>query len=206
MYTNIIERSDQLYENIETLNMERMINTKRGERTYKGGFTLVELILVIALFSIIMGAILNFFIATLSGRVKAAAHMEVQEQARFVGDRLAYEIRRSTKIEAVSVFGTNLAATSTGTLSLDMVDSSRTPTVFSVASGILYMKQGTSAAVALTSNDVSVTNLTFTNLSLSNGRSKHILVNFTLSKPDPAGIATLTIVYPMEMSVEMRGK
>src|SRR6185369_17697825 len=160
-----------------------MMTLFKKTRTKKG-FTLVELIIVIAIFTLVIGATLKFFIATLSGRAKAPTHIEAQEQARLAEDHIIYEIRRANGIAGTSVFGTNLAS-STGSLDLTMSVPARNPTSFSLASGTIYIKQGANAKIALTSNDVTVTNLTFTNLSSSNGRSKDILMNMTVLRPDP---------------------
>lgn len=158
------------------------------------GFTLVEFLLVLAIFSLVIVATAGFFIMTLQGRAKAQVHIEVQEQARLALERITYEIRRANGVNSASG----------GTLSLSMSSSSRNPTVFSLTNGTLFMTQGTGSSTPLTSSYASVTSLSFTNL--SSGKSKNILIAMTLSKPDPTGNPTLSTIYPLEEAVEIRGK
>ncbi len=175
-------------------------------KNQKSGTTLVELLLVIGIFALLLISIAGFFIMTVQGRGKSQAHIEAQEQARFAMQKMTYEIRRAASVNGNSNLNVNFASSSAYTFSLVEPTSgvSRSPTVFSVVSGILYEKQGAGTSTALTSKDVSVTNLMFTNL--SSGKSKNILVNLTISKPDPTGNASLTINYPLETSIEIEGK
>ncbi len=177
----------------------------RKEKLGNSGFTLAEILVVVAIFSVLVGAMGKFFISTLSGRAKIQTHIEAQEQARLAASHIVYEMRRANGIAGTSVFGTNLATVSSS-LDLTMSVGSRSPTSFSVTSGILYIKQGTNAKVALTSNDVSVTNLTFTNLSPVGGRSKDILMNLTVNKPDPTGKTAVNVNYSLETEVNLEGK
>lgn len=166
----------------------------------------MELLVVIAVFTIIIGSMAKFFISTISGRAKVQTHIEAQEQARLAEDHLIYEIRRAKALVASSNFGINLAASSGSSLGLTMPDAAKSPTTFSVASGILYIQQGANAKVALTSNDVSVTNLTFSNLSPVGGRSKDILMNMTVTKPDPTGMTALNVNYTLETGINLEGR
>ncbi len=170
------------------------------------GFSLVELLIVIAVFTVIIGSMAKFFMSTITGRAKVETHIEAQEQARLAEDHIIYEIRRAKGIVAGSNFGVNLSQNTSFSLGLIMPDSSKSPTTFSVASGIIYIQQGTNAKVALTGNDVAVTNLTFTNLSPATGRSKDILMNMTVNKPDPTGTTALNVNYYLETSTNLEGR
>ncbi len=172
----------------------------------KSGVTLVELLLVVGIFALLLTSVAGFFIMTVQGRGKSQAHIEAQEQARFAMQKITYEIRRATSTNPSSSFGVNFASSSLYTLSLvtPASASSRNPTIFSVASGTLFIKQGTGSTTALTSKDVTVSSLIFTNL--SSGKSKDILVNMTISKVDPTGNTALNVNYPLETTVEIEGK
>ena len=76
------------------------------------------------------------------------------------------------------------AGSSASSLTVTVPTPSFSPTVFSLASGVLQIKEGTGATVSLTNSKVQVTGLTFTNLSAS-GTNGIVRVSFTLSRVNP---------------------
>ncbi len=180
-------------------------NSKIKNSKLVSGFTLVEMIMVIAIFSVLLFAIAGFFIMTIQSRGKSQARIEVQEQARTAIERVAYDIRRATSTTLALGANVNVA---TGSASFNLISSvaSRNPTIFTVSNGILYVKYGTGSTTALTSKDVTINSLIFTNLSSTNGRSKNILVNMIFTKADPTGKTSSDINYPIETTVEIMGK
>ena len=127
------------------------------------GFTLVEMLLYVVIVSIFVTAMVSFAWDAIYGRVKSYTHQEVNQNIRLASKRINFEIRNAS--------GVNTASGST--LDLAMSDSSLNPTVIDVSSGRLRIGYGsagpcpTSAPCNLTSNIVNVSNLTFTNLSVS---------------------------------------
>ncbi|MBU0646245.1 type II secretion system GspH family protein [Patescibacteria group bacterium] len=168
------------------------------------GMTLVEILVVMFLFIFIATFSLNFLIMTVTGHAKAQANIEVQEHARLAMQRMVYEIRRAQALEPSSAFDTNLALSSVDTLALDMADADRDPTTFKVVNGILTLKQGADPAEELTSNDVEVTNLIFSDRSTANGRSHNLLINLTIKHHDPTGVDSLAVEYSLAASAELR--
>ncbi len=177
---------------------------KNKKINLNNGCTLVEMIVVVAIFSVLLFSTAGFFIMTIQARGKAQTRIEAQEQARIAIERISYDIRRASGINT-SNFGVNLALSSSSVLSL-VASSTRNPTIYSVSNGILNVKYGTGSTTALTSRDVTVSNLVFTNLSSTNGRSKNILINMTLTKADPTGKTLTDVIYPVETTVEIMGK
>lgn len=171
----------------------------------KRGTTLVELLVVIALFTLVGGLAIGVLIATISGSAKSKSLIETQENARFAMQQMVYEIKRSRGIEATSDFAVNLATTAAATLDLDMPDAPRDPTTFRVTSGVLQVRQGTGAFVSLTTNDVAVSALQFENRSRTNGRSRNIEITLTVTAPDASKSGAL-ITYTVEGSAELRAK
>ncbi len=171
----------------------------------KRGTTLVELLVVTALFALVGFLGIGIFLATITGSAKSKKEMELQDNARFVMQRLSYEVKRARGLETTSDYGVNLATTAGSTLDLDMPDVPRDPTTFAVDSGVLTIKQGSAPAVALTTNDVSITNLQIDNRTTSNNRSKNIAVFLTVSAPDPARPG-ITITYTLRSAIELRAK
>lgn len=168
------------------------------------GMTLVEILVVMFLFILIGTFSLNFLIMTVTGHAKAQANIEVQEHARTAMQRMIYEIRRAKGTESSSDFDTNLALSSDDTLDLDMSDVDRDPTTFKIINGILTIKQGTDTTQELTSNDVEVTDLVFSDRSTANGRSQNLDLTLTVKHNDPTGVEELGIEYTLEASAELR--
>lgn len=153
------------------------------------GFTLVELILTMALLVLVGSLGVNLFLATITARAKVNAAMEINQNAALAARRITYEIRRSRGAELTSDFGVNLATTPGTTLDLDMPDVPRDPTSFDIASGVLRVTQGTGSTINLTSNDVSITNLTIDDRSTGNGRSANYKITLTVASTSTAATA-----------------
>ena len=174
-----------------------MINTR--------GYTLVETLVVIGLFTVISFFSVQFFLGTLTGRAKAAAHIEIQEQARAAAHWITYELRRSRGFELTSDFGVNLASVTGSTLDLDTAVVGHDPTTFDIAAGILRLTYGAVSPMDITSDDVQVTNLVFTDLSSSNGKSLQAQFTITIEKQDPTGNPT-PLSYTLTSTVELRDR
>lgn len=128
------------------------------------GFSLVETLLYVALFSVIISAF-AVFLATLSAsRINQQVTAEVDQQASFVLRTISQAARNATTINSPS------AGFSASSLSLNTGVASTTPTVFSLSGGKVFITEGVSSAIALTNSRVSVTGLNFTNLTRSGGK------------------------------------
>lgn len=142
------------------------------------GFTFIEAILYIALIGIVMSAIVPFALNIITGGVKSSIQQEVSSQARFVSEKIKFEIRNADDLDAVnSNFGSNLALNPSHKLSLNY-PSPDNPTVISVSNGKVQLKKGLGNAVDLNSADTKVTDLTFTNNSSADNKTKNL--TFTL--------------------------
>ena len=117
------------------------------------GFTLVELILYIAIVTMFMTGVIYFTSDIVYGRVKSQVHQEVNQNIRFASKRIMYEIRNAS---GVTVSPTLITLAST--------DAGRNPTVIDVSSGRLRIGYGGNQYF-LTGNKVSVSSLTFTDFS-----------------------------------------
>lgn len=143
------------------------------------GFTFIEAILYIALIGIVMSAIIPFSLNIITGGAKSSIQQEVSSQARFVSEKIKYEIRNADDIDTLnSNFGSNFALNPSHKLSLNY-PSPDNPTVISVSSGKVQLKKGSGNAVDLNSADTKVTDLTFTNNSSADNKTKNL--TFTLS-------------------------
>jgi prepilin-type N-terminal cleavage/methylation domain-containing protein len=140
-------------------------------KLYKRGFTLIETILYIAIVSIVMTALIPFAWNVIGGATKSATQQEVFSNARFIGERIKYEIRNATGINSVSPSQISLVTSNIAT----------NPTIIDLSAGNLRIKQGTGSVVNLNSNDISISDLVFTNYTSNDNNTKNIQFVFTVN-------------------------
>ncbi len=133
------------------------------------GFTLIELILYITIITIVMGALIPFAWSVIEGGVKSSVEQEVSSQARFVSERIKYEIRNANNINNV------LAS------SIDLNTDINATTVINLSGDKITIKYGAGGTpINLNSNDTSVTSLVFTDYQSADTKTKHIQFTFTI--------------------------
>lgn len=123
------------------------------------GFTLLELLLYTSLMGIIILAVSLVFQITLASRVKNQTIAEVEQQGVQAVQQISQTIRNANSITSPAQ---NVSDTQ---LTVVVPTSSKSPTVFSLSGGAIQMKEGAAAAVPLTNSKVTVTGLTFVNMS-----------------------------------------
>lgn len=165
----------------------------------KEGFTLIETLFYTLIIAGVLVSATFFSLDILDGQQKARSYQEVQQNARAAMDRIVQEIRAANDLNTTdSTFGAH-----PGYLSLSHEDSSKNPTIFSVASEKLVIKQGSSATSTLTSDAVRITNLIFTDLSVAN-RTKNIRISMRVEHVNPDNVTIFTASTTMETSVTIR--
>lgn len=150
----------------------------------KKGFTLVELILYVAILGMVIVGLLSFALSVSSIHAKTTVSAGVVSNARVALSIIEQKIRAASRINVgSSVFNTNA-----GALSLTMADPSKNPTRIDVdpATGRLRVTEGASAPVFITASDVRVSQLLFENLSQS-GEREHIEAYLTISYQSNTG-------------------
>lgn len=142
----------------------------------QNGFTLVETIIYLAIMAIVMTSFLYFGSAIFDYRHKVYAVQEVQANERMAINFLSQKIREAKDVN----IGQSIFNTDPGVLSLTMDDSNRNPTIISLNQddGVLQITEGIFAPVAITSENVKIKNLVFTNLSSQS--IKNIKFNLTV--------------------------
>lgn len=133
------------------------------------GFTLIELILYIAIISIVMSALIPFAWNVIEGSAKSSVEQEVSSQARYVSERIKYEIRNAQDINSISAIS----------ISLKEANPSVDPTVIDLSGGKIRVTQGTGSSVNLNSDATSVTSLTFTDYRSADSKAKNIQFSIT---------------------------
>lgn len=134
------------------------------------GFTFIEIILYVSIVSIVLTAIIPFAWNVIGGSVKSSAEQEVSSQARFISEKIKYEIRNADNINSVAA----------NSISLDVTVAANDPTIIDLLAGKIRIKLGAAAAVDLNSNDTLVSALTFTDYTSADNKTKNIQFVFTI--------------------------
>lgn len=135
-------------------------------------FTLIELVMYVALSSTIVFSITVLAVMCLQIREKNKAILEVENQGAYILDKLTHEIRNARNVN------TPLATATSQNLILDEDEALNDPTEFSVTDNILKIKQGSAATQDLNSPNISIADLSFSNLSTGSDKPSEIKITF----------------------------
>lgn len=177
--------------------MKREESQVTGKQFSQRGFTLIELILYIALVSIFMGGSILFVWDVIYARVKSTVQLEVSQNLRLASQKISYEIRNANGLNSLTA----------SSLSLSSSDPARDPTVFDIAGDRVRVGYGsggqcpTTSPCEITSNLVAATQLQFTDLSTGSGS---INIGFSLTLENTAGRKSWQESKTYSTSVEIR--
>jgi Tfp pilus assembly protein PilW len=129
---------------------------------------------------VLLSAVTVFFATTADARLKNQTISEVNDQGTYAMGYITQTIRNATDATAPTIGASGTS------LTLSVPTGSLSPTIFSLASGVLQVKEGTGAPIDLTSNDVQVTVLTVKNLSRS-GTNGVIQISMTIARVNNSG-------------------
>lgn len=148
----------------------------------KQGFTLIEMIIYVGLFSMIIGGAIisafNIFESTNRNQVKAM----VAEEGIYLIGKINWALIGATAISVPSP--DHLSITKFG------ISPSENPLIFSISDGGMRLKRGSNSRQILSNTNVSVENLVFVR-TVSSGNdmnSESISVSFTISAKTPEGM------------------
>jgi len=128
----------------------------------KKGFTLVEMLLYMAILSVVVMAMSSFLYLTYSSRIKATVIAEVEQQGSQTMAIITQTIRNASSITTPIAGNSTTSATLVGYVALS------SPISFDVSGNKIQITEGTNSSVDLTSNRVIVSDLSFSNLSRAN--------------------------------------
>ena len=129
------------------------------------GFSLIEMIVYVAIVAIVISAIVAFNIWVIQVGTKAKISRAVLDNSRRTLETLTYEIRRSQSVYAPnSVLGAHPGQLSFYQISTSTPDETGTFIDFFLCDEAICLKKEGIAPIALTDNQVRVTNLTFNQL------------------------------------------
>lgn len=152
----------------------------RVAKKSSAGFTLIEMIIYIAIIGIVISGFVSYSLSVSGARNKNYSVVTVQANGR-----TALEIFRQKIHQAETVVIPSYGATST-LLLLDMPGANPN-IIFSMLNGTLLMKEGSLATTTITEDNVLVSNLIFTNLAGNNERENikiDLTVDYSMPVPD----------------------
>jgi len=145
------------------------------------GFTLLEIILSVAVISLLVGSVSLFFTALQKTQVKNQVVLEVEEQGAHTLQEILSTIKNASSIISPQ------NGESGSSLSLTVPDSTKSPTLFTISDAILQIQEGAILPIALTNSRARISNLLFQNLSAPNTPGI-IRISFSLSYANPDNI------------------
>lgn len=137
----------------------------------KWGFTLVEMLMFLGIFSMLLVILTNIFSTSLDVQKESEATSSVQQDGAYIITRLTYDITRATSITTPSVLGSQSS-------SLAIIIAGVTNT-YALTSGNLTLTDA-SGANLLNGYDTSISNLTFKRYGNVGGKNT-IQINFTVT-------------------------
>jgi type II secretory pathway pseudopilin PulG len=143
-------------------------------------FTLIEILLYISLASVIFTLVSSLLFSFLEVQTKSRTIAQVEQQGIQVMQQITQNVRNAEAIISPT------PGNSSNSLTVDVVDVNRDPTIYSLNGGTIQIEEGTQAAINLVSSDVIITALNFENLSRP-GTKGLIRISFTLAKINNEG-------------------
>lgn len=146
--------------------MKRIVN--------QSGFTLVEILLYLAISSFILLSVSGFVSASMRARAQSKVIAEVEQQGERIAQVISQTVRNSRGINAPAV------GTSGSSLSVATTVSATNPTIFNLSGGNVTITEGSGSALPLNNNLVTISGLTFQNVSMASTPGS-VRVQFTIS-------------------------
>lgn len=164
------------------------------------GFTLIEVLIYVALMGMAVSSFVYLSVTVSASRSKTTVTQEVQANTRVALDLISQQIRAATGINS----GASVFDADPGVLSLAMADSGSNPTVIDLSAddGVLQITRGAGPSLAVTSDEVRVTNLVFTNL--TDGERENVRVEITVAYANDSGDVLFTSSQSLQTSVSVR--
>ncbi|MEK7585745.1 MAG: hypothetical protein AAB477_00725 [Patescibacteria group bacterium] len=141
-------------------------------KKYKSGYSIAEIIVYLAVFTLLSITVINSFIVVLGSYNNTRTNRDLLESGSAVIERVSREIRQAKNIDVVN----STLASSPGVLQLNSTTSGGTAMVikFSVTSGALNLYQDGTLIGNLLGQNVSATALIFRRIVTTNGEAVKI--------------------------------
>lgn len=151
-------------------------------------FTLIELILYIAIYSIIVTSIISMSLMVVYGRLKINSQKEVIQNLRYVSDRIIYEVKNSSGVTQVS----------SNQITLANNDPNRNPTSIEFRDNSIYLGAGLDGSCnhtnpcSIVSENIFVDEFVLSDLSKSTNGIDTIGVYLKMSYLNPNNISKIS--------------
>lgn len=145
------------------------------------GFSLVEMILYVAISSVILLALSLFLTSLLSSRLKSQSISDVNDQGLQIMQMVTDSVKNARSVDFPSI-----GATSTS-LSITVADPLLSPTVYDIASGTVRIKEGSNTLIPLTNSHVTVSSFVFQNISSTSSTDRVVRFSFTIDHNNQNG-------------------
>lgn len=177
-------------------------SNKKQCKSWCRGFTLLELLIYIAILSGLMIVSTNMFISLSRGQGQTQAKSEVDTSIRFATELLRQDLKNATAVS------TPAAGVPNSTLTLTRIIATvPTTIIYDVSGGALRRKEGAATAVNITNSNITVGTPTFTRIENTNlvfsSTSVAIKINMTFgynsTSPDwkySTSLQTTVDLYP----------
>ena len=185
IHKNRSEGFTQHYFHLITINMFAKLKTaekhKHKSRLFSengAGFSLLEILVSLALFSMILLAVISFFLSMNNSNLKSKSSGDVTENARRALEAITHEIRSAKSIYTPTTAASQLSLETTKYLpegeSITYIDFF----LCGPSHSAICLKKEFHNPIAITPDSVKVTNLTF--LQISAGASPSVQLNLTV--------------------------
>ena len=139
------------------------------------GFTLIETIIYIALFSIIISLVIGAVYQIIQGSEDLQKNIVAEAEAHFLMRKTEWALA------GVSAINSPASGLTGATLSVDKVNYSQNPIVLDLDSGSLRIKKGLGDPIILNSANVTISDLQFQHLAAGLYRPAAIRVSFKVN-------------------------
>jgi hypothetical protein len=164
--------------------------------------TIIEMIVYVAILSLIATAFITMSINMLSLKSKTLSQQELSSNLRYISQKINYEIRNARTI----------SATTANSITLTLDDSSRDPTVFDLSGGNIRMGFGsggscpTTSPCVLNSSKVNISAFSVTNMSSGDTLTQNVKYSITGNFINNTGRADFAANGSVSSSAEIRSR
>jgi prepilin-type N-terminal cleavage/methylation domain-containing protein len=154
----------------------------------KRGFSLIEMIIYLAILSVILILIVNVIISLLHSQSSIKASKAIEETYISSFDRMVREIRDSVGVHGDTTFGINVV--NSGSLKLNSVTSAGVPRTveFYVSQGVLMMRENSTVLGPIMPGSATLTSLIFR--SIDSGPTNAIRIEMTVQSGTGSALKT----------------
>ena len=164
------------------------------------GVTLIETLVYLALVSGILLVATSFAWNIINSRTKAFTIQEVEQNGRFITQKIAGVIKEANLI----VFP--LTGDTANNLDLEMDDGGTETISINLNGNDLEWQEDGGPTILLNSNQVKITSMEFVNLSTANNRSRNVKLLMTIEHINPANRTEWQYVEDFETTIELRDR